>query len=157
MRIFSIFIILVALCVSSSWATTTGSIVASPNSFKISGGGCNGATLNFTTDSYCNHVCGKSLGVKSDNNNGPKTTFTLYDYADSKTCTTSSVDSTFECPALASDGTSPTFSVKSGAVEYHITCQYSVGVTEVPAGNSADKLAVGIAIIFGVLISLLAL
>ncbi|KAM9993373.1 hypothetical protein ACTFIZ_011339 [Dictyostelium cf. discoideum] len=153
MRFLSIFLIIVALCVSSSWAFN---YTAEPNSFRISGPGCPGTTVYYSTEGKCNSVCGGSIGIKGEGNNVPNQLFTLNDYRKNVTnCNGASNVATFKCPALVGT-TSPTFTVNVGNSAYHLTCQYAQS-TEAPAGNSSDKLAVGIAIIFGALISLLAL
>ncbi|KAM9957691.1 hypothetical protein ACTFIW_012660 [Dictyostelium discoideum] len=155
MRFISIFLIIVALCVSSSWAFN---YTAEPNSFRISGTGCGAGThiVTFSTDGRCNTVCGGSIRIKGQGDNVPNQEFTLNDYSKNVTnCSGTSNVATFRCPALVNT-TSPTFTVNVGNAAYQVTCQYAQS-TEAPAGNSADKLAVGIAIIFGALISLLAL
>ncbi|KAN0006590.1 hypothetical protein ACTFIU_003304 [Dictyostelium citrinum] len=156
MRIISLFLIIVALCVSSTWADFSGG----PNQLRITGNRCtpSGSTLRFSNEGTCNDVCNGRINIRSDRNPGPKTVFTLYDYGNGATsCSGNSTIATFSCPAMVNN-TSPTFTVNAGDQAYHITCQYVNEVTETPAaGNSADKLAVGIAIIFGTLISLLAL
>ncbi|KAK5580082.1 hypothetical protein RB653_000095 [Dictyostelium firmibasis] len=158
MRIFSILLIIVALCVSSSWAT----FAAEPNGFLISGPNCaSGSRLNYTSSGNvgtCNSVCGGRIAVKSDQNGGPKTTFSFLDYGKNVTnCDGRANTATFNCPAMLTNGTSPSFTVSAGDKDYHLTCVYVVNTPEPAAGNSADKVAVGIAIIFGALISLLAL
>ncbi|EAL63950.1 1I prespore protein [Dictyostelium discoideum AX4] len=155
MRFISIFLIIVALCVSSSWAFN---FTDQPNSFRISGTGCGSGTTTvyFSTDGRCNSACGGSIRIKGEGNNVPNQQFTLNDYSKNVTnCSGTSNVASFRCPALVNT-TSPTFTVNVGNSAYHVTCQYAQ-VTETPAGNSADKVAVGIAIIFGALISLLAL
>ncbi|KAM9998623.1 hypothetical protein ACTFIY_008280 [Dictyostelium cf. discoideum] len=155
MRFFSIFLIIVSLCVSSSWAFN---YTTEPNSFRISGTGCGAGstTVYFSNEGRCNNVCGGSIRIKGQGNNVPNQEFTLNDYGKNVTnCSGTSNVATFKCPALVGT-TSPPFTVNVGNDAYQVTCQYAQA-TEAPAGNSADKLAVGIAIIFGALISLLAL